>query len=490
MPRRRPAEPPSDRPLRAVLHRRISQVRGRAGDDFHSPETQLTYLQRAVTGMSVVAVVDDFDESGRKLDRKGLELDRPGLNRIRRMVESGDVDVVAFYNVSRLGRNVLGSLLFVKYLEDRGARILSATEHIDTSTPVGRMMLTNMLAVAQLQSDQIGEAWSKIIAGRAAKGLHHGHPFGYRRVKGRPLEPDPVTGPIAADAFAAYARGEPMGAIARMVSDRRGFGTPTANIKVWFRSPVYLGHVVAAGEVVFRDAHPPLVDEHVWETVQRRLRRDRTEPPRVLAPTWALVGITYCPDGHRLQRVPTVYRGEPVDRLLCGRSSSRGPGHPCAGIGQPRLAPVETEVLRQVAGYIGLLRTDEAARAARAASRAQSSRERSTVDRELDRTRAAMAKLSRAWALGDVPDAGFHTPMAELRAAERELSAQLDGLDAPVVTAPPRALASVGERLLRLWPEATVAERSRLVRLVVRRVVVRKAARWREPEADRVTVDF
>jgi hypothetical protein len=44
--------------------------------------------------------------------------------------------------------------------------------------------------------------------------------------------------------------------------------------------------------------------------------------------------------------------------------------------------------------------------------------------------------------------------------------------------------------LIRLWPEATVAERARLVRLVVRRVVVRRAAFWREPECDRVTVEF
>lgn len=482
--RRAPLAAVPDRPQRVVLYRRVSALMGRGGDDFLSPEIQLADLRRCTAGMVEVGdPIDDIGETGRTFDRDGLD-------KIRKMVERGEVDAVAFFNISRLGRNALEGLLFVAALEKAGVRILSATEHIDTSTAVGKMMLTNMLAVAQLQSDQIGESWSRTIAVRASQGKHHQVPYGYRRPKGGRLEPDPVHGPIAAYAFEAYARGVPVGQIAREVSQRRGRSIVTPNLKKWLRNPAYRGHVHSGGEIVVKDAHPALVDEETWERVQARLRADTVAPPRHLAPTWALVGIVFCPDGHRLQRIPTVYRGEPVDRLLCGMGCSRGVGYPCPGIGQPRYAPVEVEVLRQVADYVRLLRTDEAARAARLARRAHSAAQRDELERELGRTAAAIAKLARGWALGDVPDSGYHGPVGELRAAEVELRRQLDALDAPVVTAPPTVVAAAGERMLRLWPDATVPERSRLLRLVVRRVVVRRAARWREPEADRVTVEF
>jgi site-specific DNA recombinase len=446
MARRRPLSAVPDRPQRVVLYRRVSALMGRGGDDFHSPDIQLATLRQATVGMVEVDIIDDIGETG-------TTLDRAGIHKIRAMVERHEVDLVAFMNASRLGRNVLESLLFVKWLEDRGVGV--DTIHL-----------------------------------RALAGKHHGKPFGYRHVKEQPIQPHPVNGPIVTWVFEAYARGEPIGKIARVVSDRRGLGTPTVNVKKWLRNPVYLGHVTASGQIVVKHAHPPLVGEEVWERVQARLRADRVAPPRHLAPTWPLVGLVVCPDGHRLQRLPTVYRGELVDRLTCGRGSSRGAGHPCPGVGQPRLAPVEAEVLRQVAGYIRLLRTDEASRVARVARRAHSLAQRGELERELGRTRTAMARLSKRWALGELVDAEYEGPRDELRAAEAELVRQLDVLDAPVVSAPPRVIAQAGERMLRLWPDATVAERARLLRLVVRRVVVRRAVRWREPEADRVTVEF
>jgi hypothetical protein len=264
----------------------------------------------------------------------------------------------------------------------------------------------------------------------------------------------------------------------------------TANIKTWFHNPVYLGHVHAGGEVVAFAAHPPLTDQPTWDAVQRRLARDTKAPARHLDPTWSLVGLIYCPHGHRLQRMPTVYRGGRVDRLTCGMGVSRGVAQACDGIGNPRLEPVEAEVLRQVRNYMGLLRTDDAARAARMARRAHSGLERAELERALFKTQGGITRLSKGWALGDVPDTGYYGPMGELRAAEVELRRQLDGLVEPAVLASPDEAADAAGVLLELWPDATFAERGRMLRAVVLRVVVRRAAFWREPEADRVSVEF
>jgi site-specific DNA recombinase len=468
---------------RVVLYRRVSALMGRGGADFLSPDIQLDAMRRATSGMvEVGAPVDDIDISGTTFSREGID-------KIRGMIERHEVDAIGVYDVSRLGRNVLESLQFLAWIEKHGVTIISACEQVDTSTPAGKLMLTNMLSIAEYRSGEIGAGWSRTIARRAAQGKHHGKPFGYRMTEGR-LEPDPVHGPAVTWAFEAYAAGKPIGEIARQIADRTGRRMFTSNIKKWYRNPAYLGHVHADGEIVVYDAHPPLTTQPIWGAVHARLSLDTVAPPRHLAPTWSLVGITFCPDGHRIQRAPTTYRGERVDRLLCGMGVSRGVAYACEGIGEPRLDAVEAEVLRQVGSYIALLRTDEAARATRRAARATASVERQGVERELSRVRSAMTKLAKAWALDDVPDSGYHQPMAELQAAEAELQRQLLTLQRPVVTASPKTIAAAGERLLKLWPGRSAPERNRALRLVVRRVVVRRAARWREPEADRVTVEF
>lgn len=484
MARRRALRAVPDQPQRAVLYRRVSALMGRTGEEFHSPELQLEAMRRmaAGAGLREVAVVDDIDVSGQTFSRAGID-------RIRAMVQAGEVDVVALYDLSRLGRDLADSLDFIRWLRDHGVSVMSSQERID-DTPEGQYMLGQFLGLAQLYGRQIGRRWSEVIARRAHKGFHHGRPIGYQRVRGRPLVPDPLLGPVVTDAFRAYARGVPIGHIAHDIAERTGRRMHTANIKKWLRNPAYLGHVHADGEIVAFGAHPALVDQVTWDAVQRRLARDTVTPPRHLAPTWALVGLVYCPDGHRLQRQPTRYRGRHVDRLICGMGASRGVARACDGIGNPRLDAVEAEVLRQIGDYLRLLRTDDGARAARMARRAQAGVERSTLERELTRTRSAIARLAKSWALGDTPDAAYFGPVAEFRAAEAALQRQLDGLSEPVVMASADEVANAAEVLLELWPDATMAERGRMLRAVVRRVTVRRAGRWREPEADRVDVDF
>lgn len=479
----RPLRAVPDQPQRAVLYRRVSSLMGRSGDDFHSPDLQLEAMRRMASqaGLREVAIVDDIDVSGQTFSRAGID-------RIRDMVENGRVDVVALYDLSRLGRDLAESLTFIRWLRERGVSVMSSQERID-DTPEGQFMLAQFLGLAQLYGRQVGRRWGEVIARRAAAGHHHGKPFGYTRIDKR-MHPHPVYGPIVTWAFDAYAQGHPIGQIARTVSDRRGTDIATVNLKKLLQNPVYLGHVTAHGEIVAYDAHPPLTNQKIYDAVQARIARDRITPSRHLQPTWSLVGVCFCPDGHRLQRQPSVYRGERIGRLICGRGASRGAGHPCPGIGGPRLDLVEAEVLRQVSEHLKLLGTDEAARAAAAARRSRASVERNQVERELTKTRAAMTKLAKAWAMDEVPDAAYYAPMAELRAAEAELERQVAELAAPAVTATPRATAAAAKRLLGLWPSATVSERSRLIRLVVRRVVVRRASYWREPEADRVTVEF
>jgi DNA invertase Pin-like site-specific DNA recombinase len=468
---------------RVVLYVRVSAVMGRAGDDFLSPDVQVSAMRQRVAGMREVGVVDDIDVTGRTFSRRGLDT-------VRAMVEAGDVDAIAVYDVSRLGRNVLESLRFLAWLDEHQVVVVSACEQVDTTTPAGKLMLTNMLAIAEYRSGEIGRGWAHTIASRARSGRHHGRATGYRRAGGQPLVLDLVAAPAVAAAFVSYARGVPMRQIARDVADQLGRPVSIGNVKKWFRNPVYLGHVHLFGVVVAPDAHPGLVDQATWDDVQSRLARDTVTPPRHLDPTWALVGLSFCPGGHRLRKESTVYRGQRVNRLTCGMGSRRDPLGTCKGVGNPRLAEVEGEVLVQVRAYLHLLRTDDVARAAQIARRARAGAGRAELERELGRVRAAMARLAKGWALGEVPDAGYHQPMAELGAAEKELARQVAASRPLRVEQTPAEAAGAVASLLEVWPGATVAERNRLLRAVVARIVVARPTRYREPCSGRVEVSF
>jgi DNA invertase Pin-like site-specific DNA recombinase len=472
----------SGQPQRVVLYRRVSALMGRTGDDFHSPDIQLTVLRQATAGMVEVAVIDDFDQTG-------VTLDRDGIRRIREIVERDGTDLVAFMNASRLGRNVLESLLFVKWLEDRNVAVLSAEQQMDTRTRMGRMMLVNMLNVAEDRAREIGESWSRTIGHRTRAGFPHGPtpPYGYVRVPkvdGAParVEVDPVAGPVVGQAFGMYADGTPVADIIRYITAARGRPVNRSTTKRMLRNPFYVGRVRLDGEV-FDGRHPALVDGDVWGRVQARLRRDATTPARRLAPVHALTGLCLCEACQR----PMVCRMDRGDRRLECQAQAQEYG--CVGAGAPLVVLVEAAVLEQVTLYIDKLTADPQAVAARRARQARGRADVRVVEAKLAETRAGMLKITAGWRQGTIPDWVFEAEMRQLRAAEDTLAGQLAELAAPPATAPVKVQVSLAKRLLELWPDATPGERRRLIGLVVRRVWVRQAGVWREPVSARVRVE-
>lgn len=475
MPRRRSLAAVPDQPGRVALYVRVSALMGRGGDDFHSPDVQATAMRRVTAGMREVAVIEDIDRTGRHFSREGIE-------QIRRMALARQIDALAVYDVSRLGRNVKESLTFLEWLANQGVTILSANEQVDTSTPAGRLMLTNMLAIAEYRSDEIGRGWSNTIARRAEKGQHHGRNLGYVRQSKR-LVPDPVLGPAITEIFRRYAAGEPIGEVTAYLSAIRGKAMYTANVKKLLRNPAYLGKVIAGGEILPGE-HEPLVDEVMWKKVQNRLAAEAGTPPRRLAPTWSLIGLVECPQGHKLQR-----QG---DRLVCGQGRGDVKGGSCPGVGRPVLARVEAVVLDQVAAWAAELRTDHVAQLARRTRIAAEQADRASLERELRQARAAMVKLATENAMQRLSDEVYSQAVAELREVERSAAVELAriGDDEPALD--PEVAARGVDALLALWelPDATHADRNKGLRSVVDRVVVRPAERWREPESKRVRVDF
>jgi site-specific DNA recombinase len=492
--RRRLAAVP-DAPGRAVLYVRVSALMGRGGDDFHSPDLQAAALRRHIAslGLREVGVVDDIDVSGRSFSREGLD-------RIVVMVEAGQVDAVAVYDLSRLGRNAGEALRFIRFLREHRVSIISTVEKIDDS-PEGQFILTQFLALAELYSNQIGRRWAEVIAHRARQGHHHsGVPMGYRRENGE-LVVDPVIGPAVTEAFAAFAADKPIMEIAKMMTRVRGKRTAIPTVKRVLHNPTYLGKVVIWGigrhrlpnwsdtpAYIGPGRHERLVDDETWETCRERHKRDSRTPPRRRVPSNPLAGILACGHCERPMQLHTSREyTRDVPRLKCGGMVTTGD---CKGPGRPPLEATVDAILDKVREYIKLLRSDRTAQAAAAGKTARAGADVARLKRELADTREAMAKLATGWAMKKVPDAAYEVAMKPLEAAERELDDRLRDASVSSEQPAPAAVANLAERLLATWPKMTVPEKNRALKQVVKWAKVRRSERYREPVADRITVDF
>jgi site-specific DNA recombinase len=293
---------------------RVSAVMGR-GDDLISPEVQLDTIKKWAEREQVRLLphVTDLDKSGREAMKRqiGSTIER---------VRNGEAQGIAVWKVSRWGRNLIDSMLNIHELQEANGAIGSATENLDDiETPMGKFSLTQMLAIAQLQSDQIGETWTNIHDFRRGKGLPHtgGERFGYLfngDVKGtdRPelvYTPNPLTAPWLAKAYREFAAGRPATQIIKEL-DENGIRSVRGSRIVYRSLMATLDSGFGAGLIVDRrasgldragnpnawefipGAHEPVIPPEVWEAYLRRRAEKRA--PREKNAGHRLSGLLYC----------------------------------------------------------------------------------------------------------------------------------------------------------------------------------------------------
>ncbi|MBO1757105.1 recombinase family protein [Dermacoccus sp. NHGro5] len=104
----------------------------------------------------------------------GVRMDRPELQAALAWMRPGDV--LAIMSLDRLGRNVRGVLKLVDDLERHGMGLRVLQLGLDTSTPSGRLVLTVLLAVAQLERDHLSERTRDGLAAARRRGRVGGRP--------------------------------------------------------------------------------------------------------------------------------------------------------------------------------------------------------------------------------------------------------------------------------------------------------------------------
>lgn len=246
---------------------RISQVAGREGERFHSPDEQREAIEgwAKLHGVRVGVIHTD-------LDRSGSTMDRPGMNEAIRRVRSGQSGGVIVARIDRFARSVIGGLTTIEELAEHDARIVSVNEGVDPATPIGEAMLGLLLIMARWQWRQADEALELAQARATSAGRFPGRPaYGYGRDERGLTFVDSRTAAVVQRIHEERAAGRGWRSIADGLTRDR-VPTPHHGKERWAASTVYgivrseahLGVFIGPRGLRVEDAWPAIVTGELW----------------------------------------------------------------------------------------------------------------------------------------------------------------------------------------------------------------------------------
>lgn len=180
-----PPPAPGAQTVRVALYRRAST------DESNQPyslDAQASRLQLYVASHPGWVVAGDYVERASGKDVTG----RAELKRLLADADRGRFDLVLVARIDRWSRNLVDLLDTVEALAAAGVGFHSATEHFDTSSPMGKMTLQMLGMFAEFERSLIID---RIVRGNAAK-IARGIPLSSRVGYGLTLDED---GRITAD---------------------------------------------------------------------------------------------------------------------------------------------------------------------------------------------------------------------------------------------------------------------------------------------------
>jgi len=111
---------------------------------------------------------------------------RPGLARALERIRDGEADGLVVLKLDRLSRSTRDVLDLVDETRDDGWRLISVSEHLDTGSAAGRLVVTVLAALSEMEREQIGERTTFALDAIAREGRARSRftPYGWRTENG------------------------------------------------------------------------------------------------------------------------------------------------------------------------------------------------------------------------------------------------------------------------------------------------------------------
>ena len=507
----------------AAIYARVSSARQKEQETIVSQTAAL----RAHAGQLGLDVPEQwvFEDDG----HSGASLVRPALDALRDLVAQVPVDVVLCYSPDRLARKYAYQALLMEELARAGTSV-GFVKAPSGETPEDALLVQFQGMIAEYERAQIIERTRRGKAHRARLGTVNvlsGAPFGYRYVRKSEhadarYEVVACEAAIVAELFRRYA--EDGVAIADLARWLTATGVPTRTGKsrwdrsvIWgmLRNPAYAGRACfgkttrtadqpglnRAARLAGRSTPKPysvkdrgredwleipvpaLVDEVTFERVARRLADNKkfasraSKTPSLLQGLAACAGCGYaCYRGHT-----TTTAGNKIFYYRCIGSDNYRFEHGKVCDSKPVRADYLDQVVWDHVTHLiadpALIRAEIDQRLAQIRTADPATAQRKRLDDALAKTTSAITRLIGAYQEDLVSLDELRTRMPDLRARQASLRHQAQALDAQLADREvylklAEDLEGFLATLRKSAVTATVEDRQRVVRLLVKEILV------------------
>ena len=214
---------------------------------------------------------------------------RPAYQRMMTAVDAGAVRRIVSTKLDRLSRNTRDFLGLLDYCDAHNVGVVSLGESFDTSTPVGRAIVTVLMAFAELERKQISD---RVMTGKRQKAQGGGFngsaaPYGYTYADGQ-FAIDTDKSNAVKRIFSLFLGGETMADIARTLN---ADGTPTARGGKWASATIrwilsngaYAGLSQWDGVETTDGTYPAIITPDCYAMADARLRSLKPGKPAKVA---------------------------------------------------------------------------------------------------------------------------------------------------------------------------------------------------------------
>lgn len=307
---------------KCVLYSRVStemQVDG------YSLEGQVTCMKNFANreDMTVVNNYEDAGKSGKSIDG------RPAFQKMLADIQDGlQVDYVLVYKLSRFGRNAADILNSLALIQTYDVNLISVEEGIDSSQASGKLLISVLSAVSEIERENILEQTMNGRREKARQGLWNGGPapYGYNQ-SGNTLEINEEEANVVRLIFDKFANSS-MGYGGAKYLNLQGISKnphKESDITVWsgmciqsiLDNPVYIGKIaygrrtkekvkgcrneyryVNSDEYLLYDGqHEAIIDNETWEKVRTKRQSTGVKAPSKVGRerVHLLSGLLRCP---------------------------------------------------------------------------------------------------------------------------------------------------------------------------------------------------
>lgn len=261
-----------------------------------SIETQINLCKDYINRKYPNATFEIFEDEG----FSGGNTNRPAFQKMLKLIELKQLDIVICYKIDRIARNTLDFLNTLEKFKKNNVELISVSEGFDPNTQIGKMMLTLLASFAEMERSNIQQRVSDNMLSIAKKGKWTGGspPTGFRNKENGGIEID--NSELIQDLFDMKYRYCLNPEIISFIKDKHNHTFQVTTLSTTLRKPIYVkssksvslylkhkGYIVIGEEnsfnsyLTYKDKTgkyaivssdiPGLIEPNVWIDINKRM---------------------------------------------------------------------------------------------------------------------------------------------------------------------------------------------------------------------------